>query len=417
MTGFYRAFEDAHRGSREEIKRRLKVYIPFILPLQSAYSGCKGLDIGCGRGEWLETLIENGFSAQGVDLDAGMLAECELLGLPAIQADALTFLKALPDDSLCVITGFHIVEHLPFEVLQIIMKEALRVLKPAGLIILETPNSENIVVATENFYLDPTHERPIPKTLLKFLAEYEGFGRSKLIRLQENQDLYIEGRGFDLMSVLGGVSPDYALIAQKSCSDEFSALFDDSFKNNLGISLGELSNRYDQAISSRFSIVDEANTSIIQRLDTLANSYERLEMVLKQRDHHIQQLLTSTSWKITRPLRLAVDLSKRTVRFIFRKVKFFAGGTGRRLVSGLTSAKVFRSVLNRLLKTNPKLYFLLKNMAQKNGLLRFFSGAVGTSYAKKRNNFSNGSVSEDLPRGAKNIFHKINEQMKGRENR
>jgi O-antigen chain-terminating methyltransferase len=166
---FYRAFEDRHRGTRELIKSRLQVYVPFVEPLRSIYEDCKAVDLGCGRGEWLEILRENGFDAMGVDLDDGMLAACEDLGLPAERGEAIAHLRTIPDESLTVVSGFHIAEHIAFADLQILVQEALRVLRPAGLLILETPNPENIVVGTAGFYIDPTHQRPLPPLLLSFL--------------------------------------------------------------------------------------------------------------------------------------------------------------------------------------------------------------------------------------------------------
>ena len=169
---FYRAFEDKFRGSRELIKSRLNAYISFILPFKELYENPQAIDLGCGRGEWLELLKEQGFDAQGVDLDEGMLTACIERGLKVQLADALTVLRSLPNESQTIVSAFHLVEHIPFSDLQILIQEALRVLKPAGLLIMETPNPENIVVATNNFYLDPTHTRPIPPQLLSFLPEY-----------------------------------------------------------------------------------------------------------------------------------------------------------------------------------------------------------------------------------------------------
>ena len=88
-TQFYRAFEDRYRGSREVIKSRLRTYQPFLGALLARYPGAPALDLGCGRGEWLELLTEQGFRARGVDLDAGMLAACLERGLDASHADAL----------------------------------------------------------------------------------------------------------------------------------------------------------------------------------------------------------------------------------------------------------------------------------------------------------------------------------------
>lgn len=251
MPSFYRAFEDRYRGSRELIKERLKVYHAFIAPLRSLYGECTALDLGCGRGEWLELLLESGFQPLGVDLDDGMLEVCETLQLPVEHCDALKKLKELPDESLAVVSGFHIAEHIPFPDLQVLVTEALRVLKPAGLLILETPNAENLVVGTNNFYLDPTHERPIPHLLLGFLTEYAGFARSKLLRLQEQAGLS-QATDVNLTQVLGGVSPDYGIVAQKTGDTSQTALFDQAFSKEYGVALGTLAERYEHGLKCRF---------------------------------------------------------------------------------------------------------------------------------------------------------------------
>lgn len=247
MEQFYRAFEERLRGSRALIKERQTVYLPFIAPLKMLYASCPALDLGCGRGEWLEILRENGFEARGVDLDQGMLEGCDALSLPAEQGEALETLKLLADESLALISGFHIAEHMPFERLQQLVAEALRVLKPAGLLILESPNAENLVVGTNNFYFDPTHERPIPHLLLSFLTEYTGFARFKLLRLQEPPEL-AKAERVDLMSVLAGSSPDYGIVAQKGAPAGQTALFDQAFEKEYGLALDTLARRYDDGL-------------------------------------------------------------------------------------------------------------------------------------------------------------------------
>ena len=148
MSGnFYRAFEDRHRGTRELIAQRLLVYLPFITPLLERHAACRAADLGCGRGEWLEILIGCGFDAHGIDLDDGMLEACRERGLPAQRNDALSYLATVEDNSLAIVSGFHIAEHIPFPDLQALVAEALRVLIPGGVLILETPNAENIAVA------------------------------------------------------------------------------------------------------------------------------------------------------------------------------------------------------------------------------------------------------------------------------
>jgi SAM-dependent methyltransferase len=244
---FYRAFEDRHRGTRELIGQRLLVYLPFITPLLERHATCRAADLGCGRGEWLEILIGCGFDAHGIDLDDGMLDACRERGLPAQRNDALSYLATVEDNSLAIVSGFHIAEHIPFPDLQALVAEALRVLIPGGVLILETPNAENIAVGTNGFYLDPTHERPIPHLLLSFLTEHTGFSRSKLLRLQEPAQLNDPAYPVDLLAVLSAVSPDYAIVAQKAAAPELLEAFDDAFGKHYGLALEDLAQRYDRA--------------------------------------------------------------------------------------------------------------------------------------------------------------------------
>ena len=247
---FYRTFEDKHRGSRELIKSRLRVYLPFVEPLKYLDPDARALDLGCGRGEWLELTKELGLNAHGIDLDDGMLLACKELDLSVETGDAISYLEKLADESQTVVSAFHVVEHITFEQLQLLVSEAIRVLKPGGLLIMETPNPENIVVATRNFYLDPTHQRPIPPELLSFLPEFYGFSRIKIIRLQESKDL-INRADLTLQDVLSGASPDYAVVAQKGAVEDVMSQLDTAFKNEYGLSLENLTGRYQSQISAR----------------------------------------------------------------------------------------------------------------------------------------------------------------------
>ena len=104
-----------------------------------------------------------------------MLSQCAAHGLEATLGDALTHLRTLPADSLGAVTAFHLVEHLPFETVLEMTDEILRVLKPGGLILFETPNPGNVLVGSHTFYLDPTHLRPLPSAMLRFFVEARGF--------------------------------------------------------------------------------------------------------------------------------------------------------------------------------------------------------------------------------------------------
>jgi len=257
--GFYRAFEDRYRGSRDIISERLAVYLPFVQPL--AGDGAAALDLGCGRGEWLELLVKAGFTAEGVDLDEGMLAACRERGLQVVNGDALAALRARPDDSLAVVSAFHLVEHISFEQVQVLIAEALRALQPGGLLILETPNPENLVVGTSSFYDDPSHLKPVPSKLLAFAVEFSGFGRHKVLRLQEPEHLR-DGAGIALFDVLAGVSPDYGIVAQKAGGPAHLAVLDTLFEAHYGLDLHELAQRYEQqqdAVHSELGQLREAH--------------------------------------------------------------------------------------------------------------------------------------------------------------
>jgi SAM-dependent methyltransferase len=175
FDALYLSFEDQFRGSREDIKERLHVYLPILKDANLGADGRPILDLGCGRGEWLELLQEQGLQARGVDCNRVLVAECRQRGLEVVEGDALTYLRTLPDASVGAVTGFHLIEHLPFDAMIFLLDEAVRILKTGGVAIFETPNPENVRVGSYTFYLDPTHRNPLPSAVIKFVAEARGF--------------------------------------------------------------------------------------------------------------------------------------------------------------------------------------------------------------------------------------------------
>ena len=169
------SFQEEYRGPFEQIKTRLSAYLLEVLAVATA--GGEVLDIGCGRGEWLELLEENGITATGVDIDPASVEQCVEKGLDARLLDGIEVMISAPANSHSVITAFHVIEHLPLESQLILISEAFRILRPGGVLLMETPNPQNLFVATHNFYLDPTHIRPMPPALLGFLTAHLGFER------------------------------------------------------------------------------------------------------------------------------------------------------------------------------------------------------------------------------------------------
>lgn len=183
LDALYVSFEDRFRGTRENIKEIAKVYLPYIKAVNAGTDDSPLLDIGCGRGEWLELLKENGLKAIGVDVNSVFVTQCRENNLEIIENDAILYLQSLPDSSIGALTGLHIIEHLPFETLIKLLDETTRVLKAGGIAIFETPNPENILVGSCNFYLDPTHRKPLPSPMMKFMAEARGLSRVEILNL------------------------------------------------------------------------------------------------------------------------------------------------------------------------------------------------------------------------------------------
>jgi SAM-dependent methyltransferase len=397
-NNFYRAFEEKFRCSRELIKSRLQVYLPFVVPLLDLHEKATAIDLGCGRGEWLELLDEAGFQTYGVDLDSGMLAACHDRGLNVDTKDAIEALKELPDASQVVVSGFHIVEHLPFSQLQVLVQEALRVLKPAGMLIMETPNPENIVVGTSNFYLDPTHERPIPKQLLSFLPEYYGYGRVKILLLQEPPHIATNPQ-LELMDVFGGVSPDYAVVAQKSAHPEMMAATAAPFEKDYGSNFETLADRYHQTIANSISRAETTAQSAenqarqaeftaqsaenrAQQAETAAQSAEnraqQAESVAHQMQESIVSLTNSISWKITKPLRATKRMARNVisslngaVAAVKMKVKNFLHRVAAALIRKIWQRPEISGRLKLFIRKFPRFRERLRRVAVNSGAISY----------------------------------------------
>jgi O-antigen chain-terminating methyltransferase len=213
----YLAFENHFRGSRENIIERLRVYLPILESVATSPEENLLVDLGCGRGEWLELVRTIGFRGRGVDTNVGMVELCQSLNLDVAEADVLHYLEALPEESIKIISAFHLIEHLRFEDLLLLMQGAHRALHPGGLLILETPNPENILVGSQTFWQDPTHLRPLPSSLLSFFLGRIGFAEVKLLDLNPlGVDSRLEGsRVGEVVAERISGPQDYAVIASK----------------------------------------------------------------------------------------------------------------------------------------------------------------------------------------------------------
>lgn len=224
LDALYVAFEEKFRGAPELIRERALPYVDIMRADGAGTVDAPILDLGCGRGDWLDILREHGMTARGVDSNAVFVQMCAERGLDVILGDVMQVLRATPDASLGGITGIHIVEHLPFDVLIELLDESLRVLRPGGVLALETPNPENICVGSHLFYLDPTHRNPLPPVTLQWMTAARGFEDARIERWTIGRDLggpaFLppELPGAASLNVLIGQThnaADYAVIARR----------------------------------------------------------------------------------------------------------------------------------------------------------------------------------------------------------
>lgn len=173
----YGRFAERFRGSEDYVKASQQFYRPYFAGKQNV------VDIGCGRGEFLELCREIGAAAKGIDLSDESIAICRSKGLDAQKADLFEHLSNLAEASLDGLFCSQVVEHIPPERLPEMIRLSASRLQRGGTIAIETPNPECLAIFATHFYLDPTHQRPVPHPLLAFYLEEFGIGNIEVRRL------------------------------------------------------------------------------------------------------------------------------------------------------------------------------------------------------------------------------------------
>ncbi len=349
------AFEEYFRGSQEDIRRRLSFYLPLLEETYVRSLGAPVLDLGTGRGEWLAMLADHGHNAIGIDVDERVVQTARDAGFDVAEADALEDLRARPEASLGAVTGFHVVEHLDPAVLGELLAQIHRVLAPGGVVVLETPNPENVTVATTTFYLDAEHLRPIPPTLLEFHAREAGFKLPWIVRV--NRALLAPPLSEVSADVAGALeinaavyaingllfaAPDYALVAQKSGGDAgplddaaFERLFGpqprdletyrrhaaeeaarrlEAEKLELAARAAELEREAAEAAARAEREAAESTARAEETAQRLGQAEARAQEAESQADAawaDFAAVSASLSWRVTAPLRLAAALARR----------------------------------------------------------------------------------------------------------
>jgi len=178
----YGRFTERFRGTEEYVRTGQSVYLPYFVGRTNV------LDLGCGRGEFLEMMRSAGVGSRGIDLNPECVARCRQKGLAAEAADLFAYMNEQPEASFDGIFCAQVVEHLPPERVPEMIRLAASRLAVGGVLAIETPNPECLAIFATHFYLDPGHARPIPYPLLVFYLEEFGIGRIEVRQLSPAAD-------------------------------------------------------------------------------------------------------------------------------------------------------------------------------------------------------------------------------------
>ena len=210
-AGVYSLFEERFRGSPDAVARKQQSYLALLRDLPGPI-----LDVGCGRGELLRLLAEEGIAASGVEINPIAAAACRKDGLAVEEGDGLAALSGKPAESLGAVVAMQVVEHWSAATTFAFLREARRALAAGGVLIAETINTDSLS-ALKAFFLDPSHVRPVPADALRFLAEAAGFTDTAIeyLALLPDEERLEETSSNDvkLNRLLFGPQ-DYALIAR-----------------------------------------------------------------------------------------------------------------------------------------------------------------------------------------------------------
>ncbi|MDR3352046.1 MAG: class I SAM-dependent methyltransferase [Zoogloeaceae bacterium] len=214
----YAEFSRCFRGEDADVAGKQQPYVPMIEEVLAGRAAHAVVDIGCGRGVWLGLLAQRQIAGIGFDLNAEAVNAARAKGLDVRRENGIDWLARAPDASIDVITAFQVIEHLPPETLLAFVASAQRVLRPGGLLLCETPNPGNLRVGACNFYMDPTHQRPIPAPFAEFIARYSGFAETRILPMNPDPEAeWVAGENplTERFNTLFYGARDYALLARK----------------------------------------------------------------------------------------------------------------------------------------------------------------------------------------------------------
>lgn len=179
----YFDFENHFRGSRNAVKKSQQIYLDYFRDKKHV------LDIGCGRGEFLELMKENGIQGYGVDAYQEFVELCRYKQLEAVYGDAFDILEK--ERELDGIFAAQFIEHIHFEQLVRLLELAYERLIPGSYLVLETQNPMSLAIYANAFYIDPSHNKPVHPLTVQYLLEKIGFSEISVL-FTENSRLPFE---------------------------------------------------------------------------------------------------------------------------------------------------------------------------------------------------------------------------------
>ena len=269
-SDFYLEFENKFRGNRQNIINKLSSYDSLIDLLISNNNVTNLLDIGCGRGEWLQRWKEKIPNSIGIEQNQNMINLCKSLGLNVMEGEAVETLTSLESSSISLITIFHMIEHIESKNLTLLIEECYRVLKDDGILIMETPSIDNLLVSSKLFYIDSTHVNHINPDRIIFDIEYAGFMKANYYYINGGP---LKNSGpLKLTRILNGVAQDLSIIACKSNAIS-DYIFDKHIDWESNLSQApttlEAATNFDleleRLLSEQRKLIDEQNKIIIEQ--------------------------------------------------------------------------------------------------------------------------------------------------------
>ena len=276
---FYISFENRFRGTREQIINSFCNYEGSLNYCLKNYANPKVLDIGCGRGEWLQKLKEFGLDGTGIEINSKMVEYCDDLELDVLEGDAISLMASFEDQTFAIISIFHVVEHLNSDYLDELLSECKRLLSTEGLLIIETPSIDNLIVSTNNFYLDNTHITHINANQITFRLENLGFKFSRPYFI--NSGPLSNADNMNLTKVLNGIAQDLCIISSSSdflndVSNKSRLMIEQSLQ--IGLTTLNAASEFDYDLNILRNKVFDQNLEIFELRRTLIDLQKRFEV-------------------------------------------------------------------------------------------------------------------------------------------